>query len=323
MAHAGVPRVSGTLGVAIFFVLSGYLITGMMLREFSVSGAISIRRFYLKRSFRIFPAFYACILLNLALIGLHNLRINWRGVALAGLYAMDYVRAVTPAAQQTYPFQWITWSLAIEEQFYLVWPVTLVLLLRRGVRVDHAMLWIIGALWVYRAAIVLVFHASLIYVYNAFETRVDALLIGSLLAILESRSLVPRFVHSLWTLAGSLAVLAAYSLAETWFWTRPMPTLATYYILPICAAVALLHSKNIKTQSAVITWIAALSYSLYLYHTVALEEAHRLSSTPAVVRCMAIAGTLALATFSYYCVERPFMRYRLSFEVRRYRLPRS
>ena len=76
MAHAGVPRVSGALGVAIFFVLSGYLITGMMLREFSVSGAISIRRFYLKRSFRIFPAFYACILLNLALIGLHNLRIN-------------------------------------------------------------------------------------------------------------------------------------------------------------------------------------------------------------------------------------------------------
>ena len=312
-AHTGVPGASGALGVTIFFVLSGYLITGTMLREFSASGDLSLTRFYIKRSLRIFPAFYVCILLNLGLLKLHGMAINWWSVAQAGGYVMDYARALAPATQQTYQFQWITWSLAVEEQFYFLWPLALLTILRSAVDPRRAMVWLIGTLWVYRAVIFLAFHVSLTYIYNAFETRVDALLIGSFVAILESRSLLPRFTFSPWTLALSLTILAAYSKSEAWFWTHPMATFAAYYILPACAAIVLLRSTEIKIKSAAVSWVAALSYSLYLYHTVALEESHRLSQTPLTVKSLAIAGTLTLAVLSYYCVERPFMRWRPSF----------
>jgi peptidoglycan/LPS O-acetylase OafA/YrhL len=118
---------NGSLGVAIFFVISGYLITGLLLREFDKTGTVSLKRFYFRRTLRIFPPFYAF----LAVVGL-----LWAmGVAMVGvdlrsfLAAATYTVAYYPGMKMGMIFH--SWSLSIEAQFYLLWPLTFLIWHRR------------------------------------------------------------------------------------------------------------------------------------------------------------------------------------------------
>jgi len=109
------PTIYGSLGVRIFFVLSGFLITKLLLREHERTETISLRDFYIRRAYRIFPA-AAVYLLVITIIYWHQLR--WYSIAASALYVMN---------MQSYP-PWMLghlWSLSIEEQFYLLWPFAL------------------------------------------------------------------------------------------------------------------------------------------------------------------------------------------------------
>src|SRR5215203_3503971 len=112
--------VNGGLGVTIFFVLSGFLITWLLLKEEAKWGDVSLRLFYLRRSLRIFPAFY--VFWAVIVIGMGVLRhkpVAWPQAISALFYTSNYYQAIT-GNWQTALFH--TWSLAIEEQFYLLWP---------------------------------------------------------------------------------------------------------------------------------------------------------------------------------------------------------
>src|SRR5690242_7033616 len=108
-------------GVRVFFVISGFLITGLLLKEHAYSGRIDLRQFYVRRFYRIVPAAYA-FLIVMVISAHHSLRP--RDIALGFLYLTNYV----------YPRPWVLghlWSLAVEEQFYLLWPLLLVCFFRR------------------------------------------------------------------------------------------------------------------------------------------------------------------------------------------------
>jgi len=108
----------GPFGVTIFFVLSGYLITSLLLAEYGKTGKVSLSRFYRNRALRLFPVFYICRAVNSVLVILHQIHLSaWEWLASA-FYLMDYARAITTDAA---PHNvGIAWSLAIEEQFYLI-----------------------------------------------------------------------------------------------------------------------------------------------------------------------------------------------------------
>lgn len=163
------------LGVSIFFVLSGYLITRLLCREKRDRGRISLKHFYLRRSLRIFPAFYffLSVVGVLALCGV--LSIAPASFAAAATFTWNYARV---------PGSWWlghVWSLCIEEQFYLLWPLVLVLCAGRGAR--RFALAVILALPIVRVASYQWLPSSRPYIGIMLHTRLDALMFGCLAAL--------------------------------------------------------------------------------------------------------------------------------------------
>jgi len=137
IGHLGrVPWIA-RVGVTVFFVLSGYLITGLLLAEHQTARDINIRRFYLRRACRIFPAYYLFLLVSWLLLTQTTTPMSAAGGLATATYTANYYSMSHP---QELAGLIHTWSLSVEEQFYLIWPAALLLLLRGGLR------WVRGAL---------------------------------------------------------------------------------------------------------------------------------------------------------------------------------
>jgi peptidoglycan/LPS O-acetylase OafA/YrhL len=302
---------SGAVGVTLFFVLSGYLITGILARERSRDGAVDFRAFYLRRTLRILPAFYV-FLVVVALLGASGL-IDVTGPQLlsAGLFVWDY----SPAADGW----WLghTWSLAIEEQFYLLWPLALAFL-----RPQRAC-WIAVGYLVVAPAIRLgqyvLVESTRDDVWMMFHARADALLLGCLLALLPTA--YPEAWARLRTLAASrltvplaLATIVGSSALSRQFggyWELPFGLTAVTLGGGVLLLVAV-TSETPTTFTRVLQWrvltaVGLISYSLYLWQQVFLApEGIALpvvGTTP-----LAVPAAFTAATLSYLLVERPFLR---------------
>jgi peptidoglycan/LPS O-acetylase OafA/YrhL len=302
----------GSFGVMIFFVLSGFLITSMLLREFRRTGGISLTNFYRRRAYRIFPAFYCCWILTTVVECLTH-QFHWKTAAASFFYFMDYWRAFSPENVELHMA--VSWSLAIEEKFYLLWPLLLLFLLKKRSRMIRAIVFIILAQWAYRAVLYLVLQVRLFYIYNAFDMRLDALLVGCLLAILvgndSTRLLCCGLLRWQW-----LSVLPPMALA---FMALDPPSnkaagLVSWSSQPLIIAAMLLQAAYWGSKSwticssGLVRVTALLSYALYLYHPLARKIIYELHFRH--LGYSATILTLLMATASYYLIERPFMRMR-------------
>ena len=304
---------TGSLGVMMFFVLSGFLITSMLLKEYGKSGTIGLRNFYRRRAYRIFPTFYCCwILTTLVDFLVHQLQ--WKTAAISFFYMMDYGRALAPANVQPWMHMWVSWSLAVEEKFYLLWPLLLLFLLRRP-NVLRVLASVILGQWTYRAILYLGFHVSSSYVYCTFDMRVDALLVGCLLALLVANDATRLVCCNLlrWQALAILPVLTL--LAEAAYPPHnPAVWLLLWSLEPVMVAILLLQFVYWGAQSWAVCasrpvrLMAQLSYALYLYHPLAGKIVKVLGLHHLGIYAFALM--LVMAAASYYLVERPFMRLR-------------
>ena len=204
LSHAHVPLFDGAFfGVDLFFVLSGYLITALLLIEHQSSGRLDYWRFYRRRFFRLMPAlalFLAayCLMAPLLWPGLDDV---FSDALVSILYLADYGIAFFDRPGTLLHM----WSLSVEEHFYLLWPPLLMLLLRRTPRGELwrpiALLWLLATLW----RVLWVAQGQLFYeVFFRFDTRASGLLAGALLAALMHEQ--PAFAaglrrhlrHALW-----------------------------------------------------------------------------------------------------------------------------
>src|SRR5256885_10455621 len=170
--HLNLPGVPGGMGVLIFFVLSGFLISWLLLKEEERFGHISLKLFYARRTLRIFPAFYVYWFLIIALWIISSRHI-FRAQALSSFfYVSNYYQAIfgDPNTGLSH-----TWSLGVEEQFYLLWPICFILLKRNQNRLRF-LLCATAGVWIYRELLVFVFHDPQGYIYEAFDTRADHLM---------------------------------------------------------------------------------------------------------------------------------------------------
>jgi peptidoglycan/LPS O-acetylase OafA/YrhL len=310
----GGRRGLGSLGVTIFFVLSGFLITSMLLKEHRKTAGISLTNFYRRRAYRIFPTFYCCWILTTVVECLAH-QFYWKTAVVSFFYFMDYGRALAPEKIQPHLHMWISWSLAIEEKFYLLWPLLLLFLLKKRRTLIRVMVFTVLGQWTYRAILYLVFHVSWNYVYQAFDMRVDTLLVGCLLAILmeDKSTRLPCCSVLRWQWLSILPPLVL-----TWMVIAPLSNkaaaLLVWSIQPVIVAAMLLQavywgSKSWTICSSGLVRVTAhLSYALYLYHPLASQiiyvlHVRHLGYSAAVL-------TLLMATASYYLVERPFMHMR-------------
>jgi peptidoglycan/LPS O-acetylase OafA/YrhL len=307
-AHTAPRLLGGVIGVDIFFVISGYLITSILLGEFFKTGKISIKAFYLRRVLRIFPAFWFLLLCYLLLVFTVVAPERRAGHLRAILYSATYIINWTRAYDLGSGMIGHTWSLAVEEQFYLIWPLLLSLMLlasRRNLIVLIGGLVVVATIW--HTALVLQ-PDSKAWVFFGSDARAGQLLIGCLLAALPMKA-VSDAAAKAWVIP--VAVLAAIVIVgpESFRWLE----LAGSFIIAFCAAwlIAAVQSTEKTTLSrilatGVLVAIGRLSYSLYLWHFPIILALGGRGIARANV--LAVLLSLAAALFSYYVVEKPFLR---------------
>lgn len=292
--HARAPFApGGFIGVDVFFVLSGFLITRILRAQQARDGRIDIAAFYWRRARRLYPA----LLLMLLVYLLAAPRI-WPELAHGrdALLAATYVANWSIVLIQAPVVLSHTWSLAIEEQFYLLWPLLLVVLPQR--RALHALvaLFILTTLWRLYGVLG---DMPLWAAYVRLDTRLSGLVLGAVIAVAEPRVLRPRA----WMLAGLLGLLVL-TLASRWL----SPHYLRYGIsLTEFAAAALIlgavHQPGGWLAQSWLVWLGRLSYGIYLWHY-PLMRAVRDDWHWATTLLVCGLASVALAALSYASVER-------------------
>lgn len=314
--HFELPGVSGGMGGLIFFVLSGFLITWLLLTEQERTSTIALRKFYARRTLRIFPALCTYWLLLIAALVLSRKTIHWAQAVCSFFYVNNYYQGICGDPNTGLSH---TWSLGVEEQFYLLWPVTFLALSRDRRRLAYRLVGLIGILWLYRFVMRFGFHVWQGYVYEAFDMRADHLLIGCLLAVsLRSRMFIPlwEFLSGSW-LPGALTV-GALVLVSVMEQNSPdsFRDGVSFTVAPILSAFLIVSAIAFSGRGLwrVLDWnwmryLGRISYSIYLYQQLNGGIARKFTGhEPDFVQ---LAGTVMLtilaATGSYFIVERYFL----------------
>lgn len=290
----------GQGGVDIFFVLSGFLITTLLLEEHAKYGRIGIASFYRRRARRLLPAL-AAMLATFVAAGAVNGR-NLLGVALIGAsYAGNALHAYGSHWGQLLADSPLAplWSLAEEEQFYLVWPALLLLLARSR----HPGRWLSAAivgLSIYRLVLVVGGHSP-VRIYFGPDTHADPILAGCLLAFLRRGGF--RVGEGLAKVAVALVSVCAVAGWWTPAWGAwGMPLLDLGALLLIAAAYSPTElARGLACRPLV--WLGDRSYSLYLWHVPVL-------AVVGGARPAAVLVSVAAAAGSYAWIEKPFRRRR-------------
>lgn len=321
--HAGVPGLhGGYVGVDVFFVVSGFLITGLLLKEAERSRRISILGFYARRARRILPAatlvLAVTVVSSFALVGGTSAARTAEDGQWAALFASNF-RAILqgtdywasdlpPSPLQHY------WSLAIEEQFYLFWPASMMAVAAIGRRVPLRT----------RLAFLLAVTIALSLIWSVYATAENAnaayfspltrtweLAAGAILAVLTPAIMrLPAFLAAISSVTGLTAIVAAALTLDEY--TR-FPGVAA--LLPVGGTVLVVIGGTIRPKRGAevllacppLQWLGKLSYSLYLWHwpVLILAAASLGTELPMTAKLALVGVALALSVVTYKYVESP------------------
>lgn len=335
---------SGWMGVDLFFVLSGFLITGILLK--SKAGPAYFRRFYLGRALRIFPPYYLFLILSAALLPF--LPAAWQMARSEyfwlATYLTNYQMGLHGWASFALPFQHF-WSLAIEEQFYLFWPLLVFLLADKWL--VRTCIAVIVLAFAYRARLIVGDH-NLVHAYTSTIGRSDELAAGALLALSGRKSRVrktPGAIHRL-VIATCLALLGAYFLSRPGLSSNdPIAILLLPLVLmPLFTsliALCLSSEGNGFVRAvfslSILRLLGRYSYSLYIFHQPVMitlvgvgafdvVRSHLANQTAwwmVLQYLLPFVISLCLASASWYLIERRLMGFRKSMGSRFEVLPRG
>ena len=296
------PRNLGDLGVRVFFVISGFLITGLLLREQAERGRISLGRFYFRRTLRIFPPFYVYVGVIAAATLAGWIPVPRHAFVAAMAYMVNYIHVPWDLGH--------AWSLSVEEQFYFLWPAVLVVLgLRRG-------------FW---AAIAFIIAAPLIRLgydmHSAthtrglrFETIGDAIAVGCVLALARDRLWAQRqyraLLESRWMVCVPV-VLALGIFAQPYVrFEDAIGTTMVNVSIAILVDWSVRHPTGRVGQvlnARAVVYVGVLSYSLYIWQQPFFMAGVR---SPITIFPLNVALAAMCAVASYYLIERPALRTR-------------
>jgi peptidoglycan/LPS O-acetylase OafA/YrhL len=282
----------GPVGVRIFFVISGYLITTILEREHERTSSISLRNFYIRRAYRIFPA--ALFFMGIV-FAVYWRSLRWFEISAAFLYLANYL-----------PFRpWVLahlWSLSVEEQFYLLWPGVLKKWYQRRVPI---LLCVMAFSPVYTAGLYYLKWYDMVG-GDTLPTVADGLALGCLISVFRRRwPKIPKSVAAL--LVAAMIAIPLYKV------TSAAGTLCVLFLLkPILTAaiggilIHVVQNPYWILNFAPVVWLGQISYSLYLWQ----QPFTHAADNPVPAWRYGIFGAFAMACVSYYLIERPVLRYR-------------
>jgi len=275
------------VGVRVFFVISGYLISAILLKEHDRTSTIGLRKFYLRRAYRIFPA---ALFFMLIVFAVYWRTLRWYEMTIALLYIVNY-----------FPRPWVIghlWSLSVEEQFYFLWPSVLKKWHQHRVAI---LLSVVAFAPVFTAAL---YYFKLIHKVglDTLPTVADNLAVGCLAAVFAKRwPRIPRYVFAAFVLAVAVIPLYDANTASRTF----LLLFVVNPLLIVAIAGILIHVVQNPYRIlniAPVVWVGQISYSLYLWQ--------QPFTNPESPLRYGIFGALGMACLSYYLVERPLLRYR-------------
>ncbi|GAB3744865.1 acyltransferase family protein [Microlunatus parietis] len=318
--HTVVPWFpGGGVGVDVFFVLSGFLITRILVAELDRTGRISFGRFYLRRALRLLPALFAlAITLTAAYLVLQD-GAEQRESLFAVFAALTYIASPVLASGHHLGPLTHTWSLSVEEYFYVVWPLVLLLVTVRARRLRLPIIAALAALAVVYRLVVTLAGWPVERVHYAADTRASDLLIGCALALVLARHRLPlRDVH---------AVPAALFLVA--FVVLPDPVTSPFYryggFLAVAVAAAVLIAIVVQSRqgptakllgSAPLVWIGKRSYGIYLWNPPLSAFAGFALPQGMPVVAVVLVLSFVVPALSYRIVEQPFLRLKTTLAER-------
>lgn len=317
-SHVSATRfpLGGMVGVTLFFVLSGYLITSILLRERQLSGRIDLRAFYIRRVLRLMPALIVLLALSPAVLWVLRDPLLTPEIIPASLITLTYLSDFFRAAGDHLVVYGHTWSLAVEEQFYIVWPALLISLTYLAKR-KRSLFWMVTAAAVALAAWRLVAAGTMTFerVYFALDTNALGLMAGAALAtvgpVLKQSSAL--FASVLGTLA--LVVLAAVPLdpgSDSYFSALTLGAPVAVFLSLVAISGARVTPKALGIRPLV--FFGRLSYGLYLWHEVFLLSTPFGQPVEGIWRVIAAIAALAIAVASWAFIESPALKLKKRFE---------
>ncbi len=321
----------GLLGVTIFFVLSGYLITGLIIDEWNATSHLSLKNFWLRRVRRLVPAIIFLLLCLIVLCAIFSPVMltklkqdllsclffynNWWQI----FHDVSYFENLGSPSPVTH-----FWSLSIEEQFYIVWPVLLLLLfkIKTNKKLICALIVVLALLSAADMALLYVPGDDPSRVYYGTDTRAFSLLIGAFLAFVlpAARVRSEAFPKSARVVAEVAAFIALGIIAAMIFTVsayEPFLYRGGYFGLSLLTAIiiiALVNSRGILAKIfalAPLVWIGERSYGLYLWHyplLLLMNPPTDFAEKPWWVYVLQVAVILAVTEFSYHFVENPIRK---------------
>lgn len=314
-------------GVTLFFFVSGFLITKLLIYEYDKANTVHLKEFYLRRFFRLYPALLFMLLISVVVILTYGYPLIITDI-LAGIfyftnYFLVYFKPVLPA--ENYPLvSGVLWSLSVEEHFYLLFPFLFLLLFGKKNGIFSIVLLVL--LFLFLIVKILVFtqvpysDATRI-IYFTTHCRVDSILFGCLAAIWMYSGSSQRYMDALKSKA--IAIVALIVLLLTELMPFPFFQNTLKYTLEGICFLLIIPGFQFREQNGwmrrivenkVMTYVGKLSYSLYLFHWVARAIVNLYIPQKGIYwYVLGIAMTIVLSLISFYYVEKPFLAIRRKF----------
>ena len=313
----------GGFGVVVFFFISGFLITRLLLAEIKTTGTISITHFYLRRVLRLYPVIIASISLCLGFAVLMSRPVDLIEVGSVFLYFTNYLNAYREfhPVVPTLPLG-AFWSLSIEEHFYLIFPAIFLFLKGNPLRIAYVAIATCVICLALRCAYLVAWPEMIgtLSTYWRSETRFDAIAFGVLMAVLAEMSSGQKII--LWTIkpkvviAASIALLISFAYRNKFYQDSvrfSIQDIALFSIIGCVIFSAHFAFANRFLNSAIISWVGKLSYSLYVWHgaVVYLLTGITLAYIPSFAHFpFLFVCSFGAASLSYYLLEVPLVRTR-------------
>lgn len=333
-AHFGLHNiVPGGFGVTLFFFISGFLITRLLLAESARDGRLALGSFYMRRLLRLYPALVVSVLAAYLLYPVFGGSLSWEDMCAVLLYYANYYGNTVGFMVGTMPehgtFQTVgvLWSLAVEEQYYLLFPMLMLPLHSRPRLALRVFAGVAVACLAWRFWLDLQGLGERIY--SSTDTRIDSILYGALLTTALAVDHQRRFLNILQRkdvlVLSLLVLLSTFLIRDDWFRNTLRYSLQGLSLMSVVANVCFeggLPWVQRLLDTRPFALIGAWSYSLYIFHGHAIVIGENLfkvrytdpvRSLPASYLALIIALTLVFSLASYYLVEKPFFSLRRHF----------